>query len=60
MSVVGAVLALCGMSVYTSLNMKGTVDKSSNLLPNQNLPSVKPKSIEDEEKPDTEDNPVAV
>ncbi|KAL6543067.1 hypothetical protein OROHE_010587 [Orobanche hederae] len=59
-SIVGAVLALCGMSIYTSLNLKGTVDKSSNLLPNQNLPSVKPKSIEDEEKPDTEDSPVAV
>ncbi|KAL6544571.1 hypothetical protein OROMI_023433 [Orobanche minor] len=59
-SIVGAVLALCGMSIYTSLNLKGTVEKSSNLLPNQNLPSVKPKSIEDEEKPDTEDNPVAV
>ncbi|KAL6538496.1 hypothetical protein OROGR_012484 [Orobanche gracilis] len=59
-SIVGAVLALCGMSIYTSLNLKGTVDKSSNLLPNQNLPSVKPKSIEDEEKPDTGDNPVAV
>ncbi|KAL8505402.1 hypothetical protein ACS0TY_016586 [Phlomoides rotata] len=54
-SIVGAVLALCGMTVYTSLNLKASGDNA--LLPNQNLPSVKPKSDEDEEKPVAEDNP---
>ncbi|KAK6133051.1 hypothetical protein DH2020_033206 [Rehmannia glutinosa] len=59
-SIVGAVLALCGMSVYTSLNLKGSSEKVSSLLPNQTVPSVKPKSVEDEEKPLTEDNSSAV
>ncbi|CAA0814032.1 Nucleotide/sugar transporter family protein [Striga hermonthica] len=59
-SIVGAILALCGMSVYTSLNLKGSVDMTANLLPSQNLPSAKPKSIEYEEKPDVEDNTVTV
>ncbi|GER45950.1 nucleotide/sugar transporter family protein [Striga asiatica] len=59
-SIVGAILALCGMSVYTSLNLKGSVDMTTNLLPSQNLPSAKPKSIEYEEKPVVEDNTVTV
>ncbi|EYU33722.1 hypothetical protein ABFS82_08G167300 [Erythranthe guttata] len=62
-SIVGAILALCGMSVYTSLNLKESTEKSTNLLPSQNLPSVKPvkpKSSEDEEKPLVEDNSSAV
>ncbi|KAL0320901.1 UNVERIFIED_CONTAM: Nucleotide-sugar uncharacterized transporter 2 [Sesamum radiatum] len=59
-SIIGAVLALCGMSVYTSLNLKGTGEKASTLLPSQNLPPLKPKSIEDEEKPVAEDNSNAV
>ncbi|GFQ03063.1 uncharacterized membrane protein at1g06890 [Phtheirospermum japonicum] len=58
-SIVGAVVALCGMSVYTSLNLKGSVE-NANLLPNQSLPSVKPKSIEDEEKPLIEDTSIVV
>ncbi|KAL3614719.1 hypothetical protein CASFOL_041476 [Castilleja foliolosa] len=58
-SIVGAVLALCGMSVYTSLNMKGSVDNAT-LISNQSLPSVKPKSIEDEEKPLIEDTSIVV
>ncbi|KAG8365169.1 hypothetical protein BUALT_Bualt18G0076400 [Buddleja alternifolia] len=52
-SIIGAVVALCGMSVYTSLNLKKSVEKTSDLLlPKQNLASLKPKSTEDEEKPE--------
>lgn len=54
-SIVGAIVALCGMTVYTMLNLKASGDKT--LLPSQSLPSVKPKSTEDEEKPVVEDKP---
>lgn len=55
-SIVGAVVALCGMSVYMSLNLRESNEKASSLLPNQNLPPIKPKSSEDEEKPVAEDS----
>ncbi|XP_073281480.1 nucleotide-sugar uncharacterized transporter 2 isoform X1 [Primulina huaijiensis] len=58
-SVFGAVSALCGMSVYTSLSMKESSGKVSNLLPNQNLSSLKPKSIEDKEETQGIDNSLA-
>ncbi|KAL3851112.1 hypothetical protein ACJIZ3_012994 [Penstemon smallii] len=61
-SIIGVIVALCGMSVYTSLNIKPSIEKSSSLLPDQ-LPSVKPKSAEDEEKtklPISEDNSIVV
>ncbi|KAF5730454.1 hypothetical protein HS088_TW19G00043 [Tripterygium wilfordii] len=37
-SLCGAVVALGGMSVYTSLNLKESVESSSKQLPKQNLP----------------------
>lgn len=40
-SILGAVVALCGMTVYTLLSVKESREK-------QTLPSVKPKSTEDE------------
>lgn len=48
-SIVGAVLALSGMSVYTSLNLRGSRD----LLPNHGSSSAK-------EKPIAEDKPTVV
>ncbi|XP_057486189.1 nucleotide-sugar uncharacterized transporter 2-like [Actinidia eriantha] len=45
-SICGAVTALCGMSVYTTLNLKKS-QEALNQLPNQSLPSLKPKSVED-------------
>ncbi|PSR85414.1 Triose-phosphate transporter domain protein [Actinidia chinensis var. chinensis] len=45
-SICGAVTALCGMSVYTTLNLKKS-QESLNQLPKQSLPSLKPKSVED-------------
>lgn len=55
-SIVGAVMALSGMSVYTTLNLRDSHDKAT-LLPNHNLSSTaKTKSVEekpliDEDKP---------
>lgn len=58
-SVFGAVSALWGMSVYTSLSMKESSGKVSNLLPNQNSSSLKPKSIEDKEETQGNDDSLA-
>ncbi|XP_073148986.1 nucleotide-sugar uncharacterized transporter 2 [Henckelia pumila] len=58
-SVFGAVSALCGMSVYTSLSMKESSGKVSNLLPNQNSSSLKPKSAEDKEATQGSDDSLA-
>lgn len=43
-SLCGAVTALCGMSVYTSLNLKKPQDNVSK----QSLPTLKPKTIDQE------------
>lgn len=56
-SIVGAVAALSGMSVYTSLNLRESREKPS-LLPNHNLPLAKQKS--GEEKVLVEDKPAIV
>lgn len=55
-SIAGAVLALCGMTIYTSLNLKASSGDHKALLANQTLSSLKPKSAQDEEKPLAEDN----
>ncbi|CAK9148887.1 unnamed protein product [Ilex paraguariensis] len=46
-SICGAVAALCGMSVYTSLNLRDLNETTSVQLPKQGLSSLKPKSTED-------------
>lgn len=47
-SIFGAVVAMGGMSVYTSLNLSEAREASTNLqLPKQNIPTLKPKSIDD-------------
>ncbi|KAF7141994.1 hypothetical protein RHSIM_Rhsim06G0232200 [Rhododendron simsii] len=47
-SICGAVTALLGMSVYTSLNLKESQESSSsNQTPKQNASALKPKSTED-------------
>ncbi|KAM7492795.1 hypothetical protein LguiA_035716 [Lonicera macranthoides] len=47
-SIFGAVVAIGGMSVYTSLNLSEAREASTNLqLPKQNIPTLKPKSIDD-------------
>lgn len=43
-SIGGAVVALSGMSVYTSLNLNESQENTSKQLPKQSLPSPKPKS----------------
>ncbi|KAL5737303.1 hypothetical protein ACOSP7_030064 [Xanthoceras sorbifolium] len=43
-SICGAVTALCGMSVYTSLNLRESRESSSKQLPKQNVPLPKPKA----------------
>lgn len=45
-SICGAFVAICGMSVYTSLNIKATRDLS-NQLPKQTSLNQKPNTIED-------------
>ncbi|GLT79534.1 hypothetical protein SLA2020_510190 [Shorea laevis] len=54
-SLCGAVAALCGMSVYTSLNLKGSGESSSKqlLIPKQSIPLQKTKTNE-ETSEDTE------
>lgn len=47
-SICGAVAALCGMSVYTSLNLKKPQDSTSKQLPKQSLPTSKPKATDGE------------
>lgn len=47
MSICGAVAALGGMSVYTSLSLSKE-KASTNLLPKQNPSPLKPKSAEDD------------
>ncbi|KVI10386.1 protein of unknown function DUF250 [Cynara cardunculus var. scolymus] len=56
-SISGAFVAICGMSIYTSLNMKGTRD-TSNQLPEQTSSNQKPKTIKDQnEKIDVDGRP---
>ncbi|KAH7521071.1 hypothetical protein ACOSQ2_030391 [Xanthoceras sorbifolium] len=43
-SICGAVTALCGMSVYASLNLRESRESSSKQLPKQNVPLPKPKA----------------
>lgn len=43
-SLCGAIAALCGMSIYTSLNMKDSNENLSKMHQMQNLPLSKPKS----------------
>ncbi|GJT24100.1 hypothetical protein Tco_0894037 [Tanacetum coccineum] len=53
-SIFGAFVAICGMTVYTSLNIKENQDKC-NQLPKQTTPNQKPKTIEDQnEKTDVD------
>ncbi|KAL2495944.1 Nucleotide/sugar transporter family protein [Forsythia ovata] len=60
-SICGAVIALGGMTVYTSLSLKKSSDKDSNLLPKHNLASSKPKNDEDnKEESIAEDNSIVV
>ncbi|TQE04206.1 hypothetical protein C1H46_010200 [Malus baccata] len=47
-SICGAIAALCGMSVYTSLNLKKPLDSTSKQLPKQSLPTSKPKATDGE------------
>ncbi|KAA8523536.1 hypothetical protein F0562_009959 [Nyssa sinensis] len=48
-SICGAATALCGMSVFTSLNLKESREAALiNQLPKQSLSSLKPKSSEDD------------
>ncbi|KAH6764452.1 Nucleotide/sugar transporter family protein, partial [Perilla frutescens var. frutescens] len=54
-SIIGAVIALSGMSVYTSLNLKEQTRDKPNLLPNHNLATAKSKT--QDHKPITEDKP---
>lgn len=47
-SICGAVTALLGMSIYTSLNLKESQESSSsNQTPKQSSSALKPKSTED-------------
>ncbi|PRQ35085.1 hypothetical protein RchiOBHm_Chr5g0076161 [Rosa chinensis] len=57
-SLCGAVAALCGMSVYTSLNLKKPQDNATK----QTLPTLKPKTIDQENVVESEakDNPTVV
>lgn len=53
-SLCGAVAALGGMSVYTSLNLTEPKDIATKALSTQNLVSSRPKaSTEDDEEPNT-------
>lgn len=47
-SICGAVAALGGMTVYTSLSLKESREKASEQLPKHSLPPQKPKSTEDD------------
>lgn len=49
-SIGGAVVALCGMSVYTSLNLQESPENSSKHLPKQNSSSTKAKSTSEDNK----------
>ncbi|KAF6153824.1 hypothetical protein GIB67_001057 [Kingdonia uniflora] len=57
LSICGAVAALCGMTVYTSLNMQEPKETASKLLPKQNSLSLKPKTDDDNEIPDVKISP---
>ncbi|CAL9748129.1 unnamed protein product [Musa acuminata subsp. burmannicoides] len=61
-SLFGAVVALCGMSFYTYLNLRDSKESSAGaikqLLPKQNSFSLKPKTIIDEEDNTDAINPV--
>ncbi|XP_027063755.1 nucleotide-sugar uncharacterized transporter 2-like isoform X1 [Coffea arabica] len=48
LSLCGAVAALAGMSVYTLLNLRESHEKEGSLLQKQNLPSQKPKTVEED------------
>lgn len=49
-SIGGAVVALCGMSVYTSLNLQDSPENSSKHVPKPNSSSTKPKSTSEDNK----------
>lgn len=49
-SICGAVIALGGMTVYTSLSLKKSSERAPNLLPKQNLASSKSKNDKDKEE----------
>lgn len=51
-SICGAVVAIGGMSVYTSLNLKRSPEVEGPQLPKHNVPTLKPKT--DEGKPEEE------
>lgn len=62
LSICGAVTALCGMSVYTSLNLQESQEKLSNQLQAQTLPVTKPKTEPEttiEERTDSDANGTA-
>ncbi|KAK3008703.1 hypothetical protein RJ639_015252 [Escallonia herrerae] len=46
-SICGAVIAICGMSVYTSLNLSESRRTAGDQLPQQSFSVLKPKSTED-------------
>ena len=48
-SICGAFTALCGMSVYTSLNLQESSESSSKQLPKQILTPLKPNAEESTE-----------
>ncbi|KAK2991787.1 hypothetical protein RJ640_004884 [Escallonia rubra] len=49
-SICGAVIAICGMSVYTSLNLSESRKTAGDQLPKQSFSVLKPKSTEDSTK----------